>query len=347
MANLSSVTGFPPVDALPRDASRPAPVRTDPAPVPEQRDQAVLQLTELEHSAQAQECKWASQAAAGPQKCVVGVLTGDAWVKNGFVYLEELAQSILASGGVPRLICPGRGDAGAQLDGVDALLVPGGGNLDPRYFGKEQSEHLVDRSLDTALDKLQMECVTEAEVRSLPMLGICRGMQSMNIAPVPAGKAGALPEAYQDVKLPEGVSWSPGGTLVQDIVHEHPFAPNTLDHWNQQKVENRPLRRFPDHGISIDPHSRLGKILGPNVEVVNSIHRQCIGVVSPMMAVVAWAPDGVPEAIERKDAPHQIGVQWHPEWQRLDDPRMQRLFDTLVDDGARFRRGELGAGKST
>ncbi|MEW6277966.1 MAG: gamma-glutamyl-gamma-aminobutyrate hydrolase family protein [Candidatus Eremiobacterota bacterium] len=291
------------------------PTKNDPS------DQATLTRTpeeappppdQLETSARELEADWANRLGDQSGKTVVGISVTEAWVKDKFVYLEELAQGVLAAGGTPRLLFLSRGDAARQMQGLDALIIPGGGDVDPSFYGQVKGPAMADSNPDKAYDRFQIDLVQQAYREKMPLLGLCRGEQVMNVAG--------------------------GGTLEQSI---DAMPGQHLQHWNDEAFKNRPLRRFGTQEIRILQESALHRTLGALAATVNSIHRQCVGNLSPQLLVTAWAMDGIPEAVEVKGAPWQLGVQFHPEWLRLDQPQFQNFFDRLVADGQRFRAGDL------
>jgi putative glutamine amidotransferase len=186
----------------------------------------------------------------------------------------------------------------ALWDRVAGLVLTGGADLDPRLYGEEP--HPTCQLAPPDRDAFEIELVTRALERDVPVLAICRGLQVMNVAA--------------------------GGTLVQDI----PSAiPRALDH----RVKTPPWAIA--HPVGLDPSSRLAAALalspGASARVaVNSRHHQAVKHVAPDFVTVASAPDGVVEAIERPGARFCVGVQWHPEnfWRTGE---FDTLFAAFVD----------------
>ena len=264
------------------------------------------------------EAEWAAKLPAGEGKSSVAIISTDGWVENKFVYLQELADSIIASGGIPKLVFPAGGSVEQQSRGIDALLIPGGNDIHPDFYGASAGPGMKPESCDKGLDAFELALIKQGFEEDKPMLGICRGHQLMNVAA--------------------------GGTVVQDIDELHKGIPGSakLNHWNDAAAKNRALRVHSDHGIQILNHTQLSKAIGGYLAQVNSIHHQCLGSIAPGMAVVAWSMEAqpVPEAIERLGHPHQTGVQFHPEFTRKDSAPSQqahqRIFDILVNDGSKF-----------
>ncbi|MCC7207459.1 MAG: gamma-glutamyl-gamma-aminobutyrate hydrolase family protein, partial [Anaerolineae bacterium] len=134
-----------------------------------------------------------------------------------------------------------------------------------------------------------------------PILGVCRGVQALNVAA--------------------------GGTLVQDLAAQRP---GSLRH---QYYPEKP-REYLAHTVETVQGARLAGILGP-VATVNSFHHQAVERVAPVLRACAFAPDGVIEAIEHPDRPFVVGVQWHPESLVETDPAMRSLFTAFVESASR------------
>lgn len=184
-------------------------------------------------------------------------------------------RALIGAGASPIAIAPGLDrDAIRQiLAGVDGLLLPGGVDPHPRHF--DEPVH-PSTTIDESLDELELAVIDEALDRGLPILGICRGCQILNVAM--------------------------GGSLIQDL------APGTISH--KQSV---PLS-VETHSLELDADSRLGRLSGAAEVSVNSFHHQAIGRVGSELRVVGTSEDGLAEAVESVDpARWIIGVQYHPE----------------------------------
>lgn len=216
--------------------------------------------------------------------------------------LGTYIDALLGAGGLPVLIPLSLTDADlrALVERLDGLLIPGGGDVDPAYYG--QAPHPQLGEVDPDRDRVELAAVRLALASGQPLLGVCRGAQVMNIAQ--------------------------GGTLVQDLPSQHARA---LRHAH-------PVKDFPRehlaHPVQIEEESLLARSLGKPIVQVNSRHHQAIQAVAPGLAVVARAPDGVIEGIEQPGHPFALGVQWHPEnLQAL--PEMKALFVRFVEACAR------------
>jgi gamma-glutamyl-gamma-aminobutyrate hydrolase PuuD len=203
------------------------------------------------------------------------------------VGLSDLAEE---AGAVPLLLCP-TAHVGAVLDRVDALVLQGGGDVHPEYYGQEL--HSETNTLDRRRDEFELELLRGASERAMPVLGICRGIQLVNVA-------------Y-------------GGTLVQHLPEVTELDHEQLDAWDALA-----------HRIEIAPESRLANVLGTTSMEVNSVHHQAVDRLGEGLRPVAWADDGVVEAIEH-ETDSVLAVQWHPEWTgRVDWERQRRLFESLL-----------------
>ena len=181
----------------------------------------------------------------------------------------------------------------ARLDG---LLIAGGPDVHPSEFGEAIEPFCGE--IDRARDVAELQLLRWSLQQELPVLGICRGIQMLNVAA--------------------------GGTLYQDIDAQVEHA---LKH---QHVKGDPYNRL-THSVEIDPQSRLARALGTTRLDVNSLHHQSVKQVAPDFHIVARAPDGIVEGIERLNGSFAVGVQFHPEWLIDDDARMVQVFRDFVD----------------
>jgi len=206
-------------------------------------------------------------------------------------------QAVMTAGGVPLLIPPNLDvdELMSILDLVDGLLIPGGGDVDPEYYGASPRTEL--RGVDRARDETEIQLVRAAVSRQKPLLAICRGHQVLNVAL--------------------------GGTLWQDVNSE---LPGGLLHDNFSRFPRNHIA----HVVELDPASRLARCLDREKVPVNSMHHQAIRDLAPELAVVGKSEDGVIEAVEVPGHPFAVGVQWHPEHLIQDHPVMLALFRGLV-----------------
>ncbi len=177
---------------------------------------------------------------------------------------------------------------------VDALLLSGGGDLQPFLFGEEPNWKLG--NFDPERDEFEIRMLRLMLELRMPVLGICRGIQVINVAL--------------------------GGTLYQDLSTQQP---QSLQH------EQEAPRRHPTHYVTVRQGSKLAGIMGTTTRLrVNSLHHQAIKDVAPGLQVTAWADDGVIEGVETSGHSFLLGVQWHPEGMWEQDQAAASLFRALV-----------------
>lgn len=184
------------------------------------------------------------------------------------------------------------------LDEIDGVLLTGGGDVDPVLYGEERDPTVEDA--EPGRDEFEIDLVRRAMSADVPILGICRGSQVLNVAA--------------------------GGTLVQDI----PSAVRSeLPHSITEPKDTVA------HVVTVSPGSRLRAALGPTIDAantcrVNSRHHQSVGRLGTGLVSSAVAADGVVEGIEREDGAYCLGVQWHPEnfWRTGE---FSPLFTSFVD----------------
>ena len=227
---------------------------------------------------------------------VVGITTNyegiDAIVRSAYY------RQILRAGGTPLLIPPVADIPTilSTLDAVDAVLLTGGGDFNPLWNGDEPVPGLHNINRERDLPELLL--TRFAYDRQMPLLGICRGIQTLAIAL--------------------------DGHVVQDMPHTEQLLKHSQD----------ADREEPTHSVSIFPQTTLHSIYNADRIYVNSFHHQAIDVPGSRLRTSAKAPDGTIEAIESSEHKAVLGVQWHPEW--LGDDGLP-LFRWLVDE-ARLQR---------
>ena len=205
-------------------------------------------------------------------------------------YRAKYVESLARAGAVVRWVELEDPDRAVQ-DALECagLLLPGGGDMDPAFYGQKPIPACgaPNRLRDNAEPRLLNAFLRAGR----PVLGICRGVQVMNICL--------------------------GGDLYQDITPLERCSHN--GHWDLA------------HSITVRRGTLLWDLLGEGKVQVNSQHHQAAGCPAPGLAVSALSEDGFIEALERPDASFCLGVQWHPEWLSEDDPVQQRLFNAFVD----------------
>ncbi len=225
---------------------------------------------------------------------------------------ESYVKALLSVGATPVLLPLGldRGALERLLAGLGGLLLPGGGDIDPGLYGAAQ--HPLIDNVDPERDHLELELGRLVALHSVPFLGICRGIQTVNVAL--------------------------GGTLYPDIRSERPEA---LKH---DCFDEAP-RNYLAHSVEVRADSQLARILGTTRVEVNSGHHQAIRQPAAGTQVTAIAPDGVIEALELADHPFGLAVQWHPEW-LLEHAPMMALFKALADASSRSNHSRQNGPKT-
>jgi putative glutamine amidotransferase len=210
---------------------------------------------------------------------------------------EAYVGAVLRAGGIPLLVPLGLADAdlNAILARLDGLLLSGGGDVHPAVY--HSHEHPKVNEVDEDRDRVEIAIFRGAIERRMPVFGICRGQQLINVAM--------------------------GGSLYEDILDQHP---NAIEH---TCFPAKP-RDFPAHPVEVDPSSRLADILGTGRIKVNSLHHQAIRKLAPGLVPTAEAPDGILEAVEMEGYPFGLAVQWHPEWMQ-DHLAMRALVRAFID----------------
>ena len=225
---------------------------------------------------------------------------------KGCELAEGYYESVLRAGATP-VVLPPTEDADAlctMLDNVDALVLSGGGDMNPLFAGEEPVPQL--HSINPKRDLCELLLIRLAYDRQLPMLGICRGIQML---------ATAL-----------------DGSVWQDIATQ--FTPQAPLLKHSQDLE----RTRASHTVAIKEGSLLHHIMATDTLAVNSFHHQAVRAAGPHLRVSATSSDGVIEAVESTEYKSIIGVQWHPECFCLGgDESMMPLFRWLAEEAANYR----------
>ena len=181
------------------------------------------------------------------------------------------------------------------IGGLSGLVVTGGSDINPARYG--QLPEPTTGQPDDERDEIEILLVAEALRIGLPVLGICRGMQLLNVVH--------------------------GGTLVQQLA-------TGVVHARPADDQDKPGRHAAAHAVEVTPGSRLAAIVGTGRYDVNSRHHQGIDRIGEGLVACARADDGTVEGVERKDRSFFIGVEWHPE-DRIDiSPQDRRLFEAFA-----------------
>jgi len=229
-----------------------------------------------------------------------GIFRDRDWCPPALLLRKTYTDAIVKAGGVP-LIIPVVEDQDvlrALYDRIDGLLISGGGDIDPRNYGEAPLPALG--PTDVLRDNVELPLARWAVADGKPVLGICRGVQVLNVA-----MGGSL---YQDIP----------SQIKTNLTHDSSF---TRQDWT-----------YMAHDLNLEPGSKLAQFFGTTSFPTNSLHHQSIKQIAPGLHPVGWAPDGVVEAIEGDNGNFLIGVQCHPEaLQGAADPRWQTLFAEFVE----------------
>jgi putative glutamine amidotransferase len=222
---------------------------------------------------------------------------------NSWVMNQRYVRAVMAAGGVPVLVPLVADDPAALHDiyeRLDGVVVPGGIDVDPAYYRAGRHEDLG--RLDPARDTTEVVLTRWALRDRKPFLGLCRGLQILNVA-----LSGSL--------------WQDLSTERQESI-KHDYFPNAG--WDRDHLA---------HPIEIERATRLGDAIGTVSVPVNSMHHQGIRDLGFRLQASAWSPDGLIEAAELPDQ-FAVGVQWHPEMFEPGAPSVGRLFGAFVDAAA-------------
>jgi putative glutamine amidotransferase len=217
---------------------------------------------------------------------------------NRFYLGCDYSEALQGLGAIPLhlSLIPDRDFISQALEQLDGILLPGSDtDVDPLRFGIEPHPRLK-RVID-AKDETDLMVLEEAEKLNLPVLGICFGMQVMNV-------------------------WR-NGTLIQDIEAE---IPGCVKH-----EQGKPLARN-SHSISVEKGSVISSLLKQEQAFVNSHHHQAVGKLGTNLTATSWAKDGVIESIEdTSENKFLLGVQWHPELSWKTDDLSKKVFEVFIN----------------
>lgn len=214
------------------------------------------------------------------------------WLVGGYGVPENYIDAIRRSRAHAVLLLPGEtAEPEDLLARVDALVLVGGGDLDPARYGAASDATVYGVERDR--DQLEISLLRAADRLDVPTLAICRGMQAMNVAF--------------------------GGTLIPHI----PDRRGMIEHGTPSGEDHR------RHPVKAAPDSLLASSTGADLLDCSTHHHQGVEALGEGLIATGWSNDGLVEAIERERG-WMLGVQWHPEDTAADDPAQQGLFDALV-----------------
>ena len=207
---------------------------------------------------------------------------------------RNYADCVIKAGGIPIMLPYNLESIDEITDYIDALIVPGGDeDINPRFYNEEITSSKV--KTNDLRAEFEIELVKRALEKNMPFLGICNGMQILNVVS--------------------------GGTLIQHIPDHHESDIN-----HEQPVP----KDIPSHSIDISPGTRLARIAGDNLKArVNSTHHQGVKELGEGLVISAIAQDGIIEAVESNSHKYALGIQWHSEY--LNSELDFNLFKSLID----------------
>jgi putative glutamine amidotransferase len=223
---------------------------------------------------------------------VIGITAGEltatygSWTERCTLLAADYVHAVARAGGVPVVLAAADGIASSVASRIDGLVLSGGADLDPDLFGA--LPHPEAQHPDRRRDRFELDLLDAVVYRGVPVLAICRGIQVVNV-------------------------WR-GGTLHQHL----PDIGASPDHLG-------PPGAYGIHRVRLDPASRIGALLGPEIEAPTH-HHQAVDQLGTGLQACGWSDDGMVEALEDPSVPLLVAVQWHPEAGK--DPR---LFEHLVE----------------
>lgn len=238
-----------------------------------------------------------------PVRPVIGMITAPnpKLLHGRHLINTSYVRAVIAAGGTPLLIPSDEDDglAAEYLPLLHGLLVPGGEDVTPALYGEDPLRQVT--FMNEEKDRMELALIRGAVERGMPVFGICRGIQLLNVCF--------------------------GGTLYQDLPTQYP---GVLGH-----AQDMAIRGQLTHRVTLEPDSLLEKLLGGEPLSVNSYHHQAVRTPAPGFTVTARAADGVIEGVEDPER-NLYAVQWHPEDLVESHPRFRPLFRHLVERAGQY-----------
>lgn len=241
---------------------------------------------------------------------IIGIVPSQEPAENRLMVRSTYVDAIVECGGAP-MVLPITSDKHVYetlFPLLDGFVLTGGQDVSPKRYHEQVTS---DKLSETTPLREEVECLilSYAYKYDVPTLGICRGMQMMNVFF--------------------------GGTLYQDLYDQFPLHDDDepeqpIEHWQQDDWSH------PSHFVRIIRDSKLGEMLDSDRLATNSMHHQGVKELSPMLKPAAYGPDGLVEAIEMPNRTFMMGVQWHPEY--FARKNMKCIFSALINEAASARR---------
>lgn len=220
----------------------------------------------------------------------------------------EYCNAVKEGGGKVKKLRPT--DVTIPIDSLDGVVLSGGPDVHPCYYGEEIQYPSVHVSKER--DEFELEVIRQALSRNLPVLGICRGIQILNVAG--------------------------GGTLFQDILSDVKGEKLEDAHASYLNCDKDGEKRSLRHPVELAKlPSKLRNILGGADIETNSRHHQAIKEIAPEFEVTAYSADNIVEAMESKRYPWVVGIQWHPESKEVHH-NFRSIFKAFVEAAIDFHR---------
>lgn len=222
-------------------------------------------------------------------------------IPPSWVMSQRYIQTLVQAGAIPWMIpLVDESTLRGVFDALDGVFLPGGADIDPVSYGRDPHP-LCDRT-DPERDRVELLLARWAMAESKPVLGVCRGMQLINVAA--------------------------GGTLYQDLAEQ---LPGSIKH-DYFPYKGKEFRRdFLAHTVRVHPDSRLARLFGDGELPVNSMHHQGVKELGAGLRETAVSPDGLIEAIETDGDAYVFAVQWHPEALTDHDVHAREMFRDFID----------------
>jgi putative glutamine amidotransferase len=223
---------------------------------------------------------------------------------------DTYTRSVVAAGGIP-VVLPLHMDAlDDMLDQLDGVIFSGGSDINSTRWNEEPHERAY--GFDDERDTFELEAIRKVVARDIPMLGICRGIQAVNVAL--------------------------GGSLIQDIPDQ---MPGSLQH---RQHEDGKMRDDTSHTVTVtEGENPLYNAVGRTSVETNSFHHQALKELGEGLEVIATSEDGVIEAVWNPGMTFGLAVQWHPEMLADKHPQHAAIFEALVEAAAQKKAAEVDA----